>query len=144
MEDTVNGHSRVISHSAVALVRLTCTAKLFCRSPRECYTRHGADYRSLRCVRQNTGRAEGLGILGANRIRRSPAIMDCSIRLRRCSALQRRRLGLRKQYRATGNLSVQGLAPRSSQLSRPEIPVQPRTPKDNRGRLAHPFRISLP
>jgi hypothetical protein len=29
MEDTVNGHSRVISHSVVALVRLTCTAKLF-------------------------------------------------------------------------------------------------------------------
>src|SRR5580693_9946329 len=29
MEDTVNGHSRVISHSVVALVLLTCTAKLF-------------------------------------------------------------------------------------------------------------------
>jgi probable HAF family extracellular repeat protein len=42
------------------------------------------------------------------------------------------------------SLSAQGLAPRSSQLSRPEIPVQPRTPKDNGGRLAHPFRISLP
>jgi probable HAF family extracellular repeat protein len=42
------------------------------------------------------------------------------------------------------SLSVEDLAPRSSQLSRPEIPVQPRTPKDNRGRLAHPVRISLP
>jgi len=29
MADTVNGHSRVISHSVVALVLLTCTAKLF-------------------------------------------------------------------------------------------------------------------
>ena len=50
--------------------------KTVCRSRRECYTRHGADYRSLRCVRQNTGRAEGLGILGANRIRRKRILFD--------------------------------------------------------------------
>jgi hypothetical protein len=45
------------------------------------------------------------------------------------------------------SLSAQGLAPRSSQLSRPEIPVQPRTPKDNvatpwRARFAKQYRLA--
>jgi hypothetical protein len=44
------------------------------------------------------------------------------------------------------SLSAQGLAPRSSQLSRPEIPVQPRTPKDNvaawRARFAKQYHLA--
>jgi hypothetical protein len=42
------------------------------------------------------------------------------------------------------SLFEQGLTPSSSQSTRPEIPVQPRMPKDNVRRLAHPFRISIP
>jgi probable HAF family extracellular repeat protein len=44
------------------------------------------------------------------------------------------------------SISAQGLAPSSSQLSRPEIPVQPRTPKDNvaawRARFAKQYHLA--
>jgi hypothetical protein len=44
----------------------------------------------------------------------------------------------------TESLSVRGLVPGGSQASRPEIRIQPRTPKNNLGGLTYPFRISLP